>query len=78
MKKMHAPRQMAIRANTYCWSSAFHRWTGRLRENAPRYFLANRRQAGAAGAFQYLTKPVDFDVLKRELHRLSTPPIEQA
>jgi CheY-like chemotaxis protein len=33
-----------------------------------------RRQAEAAGALQFLTKPVDFDLLKRELRRLSTPP----
>jgi CheY-like chemotaxis protein len=29
-----------------------------------------RRQAEAAGAFQFLTKPVDFDLLKKELRRL--------
>jgi CheY-like chemotaxis protein len=34
-----------------------------------------RRQAGAAGALQFLTKPVDFDFLKRELRGLSTPPV---
>jgi CheY-like chemotaxis protein len=30
-----------------------------------------RRQAAEAGALQFLTKPVDFDLLKAELHRLS-------
>src|SRR5205823_7241570 len=30
-----------------------------------------RRQAEAAGACQFLTKPVDFDLLKDELYRLS-------
>ena len=30
-----------------------------------------RRQAEAAGACQFLTKPVDFDLLKAELYRLS-------
>ena len=30
-----------------------------------------RRQAADAGAFQFLTKPVDFDVLKAELRRLA-------
>jgi CheY-like chemotaxis protein len=30
-----------------------------------------RRQAEAAGACQFLTKPIDFDLLKKELHRLS-------
>ena len=29
-----------------------------------------RRQAEAAGALQFLTKPVDFDLLKEELRRL--------
>jgi CheY-like chemotaxis protein len=29
-----------------------------------------RRQAEAAGAFQFLTKPVDFELLKEELRRL--------
>jgi CheY-like chemotaxis protein len=29
-----------------------------------------RRQAVAAGAFQFLTKPVDFELLKEELRRL--------
>jgi CheY-like chemotaxis protein len=29
-----------------------------------------RRQAEAAGAFQFLSKPVDFDLLKEELCRL--------
>jgi CheY-like chemotaxis protein len=32
-----------------------------------------RRQAEQAGALQFLTKPVDFDLLKRELRRLWTP-----
>jgi CheY-like chemotaxis protein len=31
-----------------------------------------RRHAAEAGAHQFLTKPVDFDQLKEELHRLST------
>jgi CheY-like chemotaxis protein len=30
-----------------------------------------RRQAAEAGALQFLTKPVDFDLLKEELRRLS-------
>ena len=30
-----------------------------------------RRQAEEAGAFQFVTKPVDFDLLKEELRRLS-------
>ena len=30
-----------------------------------------RRQAEAAGALQFLTKPVDFDLLKEELRRLA-------
>jgi len=30
-----------------------------------------RRQAAEAGALQFLTKPVDFDLLKAELRRLS-------
>jgi DNA-binding NtrC family response regulator len=29
-----------------------------------------RRQAEEAGAFQFLSKPVDFDLLKEELRRL--------
>jgi DNA-binding NtrC family response regulator len=29
-----------------------------------------RRHAAEAGALQFLTKPVDFDFLKRELRRL--------
>jgi CheY-like chemotaxis protein len=29
-----------------------------------------RRQAEEAGAFQFLSKPVNFDLLKAELHRL--------
>jgi len=29
-----------------------------------------RRQAAEAGAFQFLSKPVDFDLLKEELRRL--------
>jgi CheY-like chemotaxis protein len=32
-----------------------------------------RQQAEQAGALQFLTKPVDFDLLKRELRRLWTP-----
>jgi CheY-like chemotaxis protein len=34
-----------------------------------------RRRAADAGAHQFLTKPVDFDPLKQEPHRLSTAPI---
>ena len=30
-----------------------------------------RRQAQEAGALQFLTKPVDFDLLKEELRRLA-------
>jgi DNA-binding NtrC family response regulator len=29
-----------------------------------------RRQAEKSGAFQFLSKPVDFDLLKEELRRL--------
>jgi CheY-like chemotaxis protein len=32
-----------------------------------------RRQAEAAGACQFLSKPVDFDLLKAKLRRLSDP-----
>jgi hypothetical protein len=32
------------------------------------------RAAAAAGAHEFLTKPVDFDRLKEELVRLSAPP----
>jgi CheY-like chemotaxis protein len=34
-----------------------------------------RRQAEAAGAFQFLSKPVDFDLLKAELRRLPDAPV---
>jgi CheY-like chemotaxis protein len=34
-----------------------------------------RRRASEAGAHEFLTKPVDFDLLKQELQRLSTAPI---
>jgi two-component system, response regulator, stage 0 sporulation protein F len=33
-----------------------------------------RRQAEEAGAFQFVTKPVDFDLLKAELRRLPDAP----
>jgi CheY-like chemotaxis protein len=33
-----------------------------------------RRQATEAGAHEFLTKPVDFDRLKKELHRMSAAP----
>jgi len=33
-----------------------------------------RRRAEEAGAFQCLTKPVDFDFLKEQLRQLGTPP----
>jgi CheY-like chemotaxis protein len=33
------------------------------------------RRASEAGAHEFLTKPVDFDLLKEELQRLSTAPI---
>ena len=34
-----------------------------------------RRQAEGAGASRFLTKPVDFDLLKQELRRLAATPI---
>jgi CheY-like chemotaxis protein len=34
-----------------------------------------RRRATEYGAAEFITKPVDFDLLKQELHRLSTTPI---
>jgi CheY-like chemotaxis protein len=34
-----------------------------------------RRNAAEAGAHQFLNKPVDFDLLKQELHRLSSTPM---
>jgi CheY-like chemotaxis protein len=34
-----------------------------------------RRRASEAGAHEFLTKPVDFNLLKQELQRLSTAPI---
>jgi DNA-binding NtrC family response regulator len=34
-----------------------------------------RRQATEYGALQFLAKPVDFNLLKHELHRLSTTPM---
>jgi CheY-like chemotaxis protein len=33
-----------------------------------------RRHAAEAGAHEFVTKPVDFDLLKKELQRLSTAP----
>jgi len=33
-----------------------------------------RRNAAEAGALQFLTKPVDFALLKEQLRRLSTEP----
>jgi CheY-like chemotaxis protein len=33
-----------------------------------------RRQAGDCGAAHFITKPVDFDVLKKQLSRLPSPP----
>ena len=35
-----------------------------------------RRQASEYGAADFITKPVDFDILKAELRRLSMPPAE--
>jgi CheY-like chemotaxis protein len=34
-----------------------------------------RRRAGEYGASDLISKPVDFDLLKRELYRLSTAPV---
>ena len=33
-----------------------------------------RRHAAEAGAHEFLTKPVDFDLLKEQLHQLATGP----
>jgi CheY-like chemotaxis protein len=33
-----------------------------------------RRRAAEDGAFHFLTKPVDFDLLKEQLHQLATGP----
>ena len=35
-----------------------------------------RRQASEYGAADFITKPVDFDILKAELRRLSMPPAQ--
>jgi CheY-like chemotaxis protein len=35
-----------------------------------------RRRASEYGAAAFITKPVDFDFLKAELHRLSMPPAQ--
>ena len=37
-----------------------------------------RRRARELGATEFLTKPVDFDLLKEQLRRLPPPPIDRS
>lgn len=34
-----------------------------------------RRRASERGAAEFITKPVDFDLLKRQLQQLAEPPV---